>query len=179
MTCPSGARRHTFPSSQSPRSILRSMALTVYPVSTFASGSRTYRAGRTVTDLSEEGCPPGRSPRTSVGKFEAIGSAGPPLKFRSIGTDLRRSTASASDAYGDMLRQATAKRNGRGGRIRADSPIAGSLPHRARCSPLRHGATGLDTLHRIASPSLRTCCTNLPINSTIPRPSTGRARGVP
>lgn len=42
---PSGARRHTLPSAQSPRSIFRSIAFTVYPVRTFASGSNTYRAG--------------------------------------------------------------------------------------------------------------------------------------
>src|SRR5450631_3513410 len=40
----SGARFQTLPSCQSPRSILRSMALTEYPVSRFASGSSTYRA---------------------------------------------------------------------------------------------------------------------------------------
>src|SRR5882672_2491747 len=48
-TRPSGARFQTFPSGQSPRSILRSIAFTEYPVIALASGSSTYRAVATTT----------------------------------------------------------------------------------------------------------------------------------
>jgi hypothetical protein len=48
---PSGARFHTFPSDQSPRSILRSIAFTEYPVIRFATGSKTYRAVATTSRL--------------------------------------------------------------------------------------------------------------------------------
>ncbi len=80
-----------------------------------------------------------------------------PVIFCSIEAHLRRGSASASDAHGDIFRQVPPWHKARGVRICTDSPGAGSVPNRPRCSPLRHAATHLDPLHRIASPLLHTC----------------------
>jgi hypothetical protein len=143
------------PSCQSPRSILRCMAFTEYPVSICASGSSTYRAGESTGALWEsrgrsrmsEGVPiPGLSssgpsswsdiaPRSTTAPVHHIAPDPSACGLVSVFAPLRASRKADELPQMRLLRAASARRG-----------------HEPNCHSLQRGRAFCNGMHRVIQP---------------------------